>query len=55
MWHVTYDMWHMTHDMLGGGGRGENSLKISAPQLLLFVIYDIRVLSVIKESLQKKN
>ena len=33
MWHVTSDMWHFWG--------GEHSLKISAPYLLLFVIYDI--------------
>ena len=32
-WHVTHDMWHVVG--------GEHSLKISAPKLLLFVIYDI--------------
>ena len=41
-WHVTSDMWHVTCDTwnvtcLGGG---EHSLKMSAPWLLLFVIYD---------------
>ena len=39
MWHVTHDTWHVTCDTFGGGG--EDSLKISAPQLLPFVIYDI--------------
>ena len=38
-WHVTCDMCYMTHDTLGGG---EHSLKISAPLLLLFVIYDVK-------------
>ena len=38
MWHVTCDTWHVTRDMFGWG---EHSLKISAPQLLPFVIYDI--------------
>ena len=47
MWHVTHDMWHVTLDMwrvtcdkwqVWGG---EHSLKISVPQLLLLVIYDI--------------
>ena len=33
MWHVTRDTWHVWG--------GEHSLKISAPYLLLFVIYDI--------------
>ena len=32
-------MWHVTRDMFGEGG--EHSLKVSAPKLLLFVIYDI--------------
>ena len=39
MWHVTRDMWHMTCDMWYVVG-GEHSLKISAPSLLLSVIYD---------------
>ena len=32
-WHVTCDMWHVVRD--------EHSLKISAPYLLMFRIYDI--------------
>ena len=32
-WHVICDMWHVVG--------GEHSLKILAPYLLLFVIYDI--------------
>ena len=39
-WHLTPDMWHMTCDMWHVVG-GEHCLKISAPQLLRFVIYDI--------------
>ena len=39
-WHVTRDTWHVTHDTWHVWG-GEHSLKISAPQLLPFVIYDI--------------
>ena len=38
MGHVTRDMWHVTRDTFGGG---EHPLKISAPELLPFVIYDI--------------
>ena len=40
MWHVTRDTWHVTRDTWQVWG-GEHSLKISAPKLLLFVIYDI--------------
>ena len=47
MWHVTRDMWpvrrdtwHVTCNMWHVVG-GEHSLKISAPQLFWFVIYDI--------------
>ena len=39
MRHVTHDMWHVTHEMWHVVGR-EHSLKILAPQLLRFVIYD---------------
>ena len=38
-WHVTCDMWHATCDMWHvGEGEGEYSLKISALQLLRFVM-----------------
>ena len=40
MWHMTRDTWHVTHDTWLVWG-GEHSLKISAPLLLPFVIYDI--------------
>ena len=40
MWHVTHDMWQVTSDM-GHFAGGEHSLKISAPLLLRFVIFDI--------------
>ena len=39
-WHMTSDTWHMTCDMWHVVG-GEHSLKISAPSLIWFVIYDI--------------
>ena len=39
MWHMTCDMGHVTRDMWHVLG-GEHSLKISAPCLLRFVIYD---------------
>ena len=37
---MTYDIWHMTRDTWHVW-EGEHSFKISAPQLLPFVIYDI--------------
>ena len=40
MWHVTRDMWHVTGDMWHVVW-GEHSIKMSAPYLLWFVIYDI--------------
>ena len=40
MWYVTCDTWYVTCDMWLVWG-GEHSLKISAPLLLRFVIYDI--------------
>ena len=40
MRHITHDMWHVTCDMWHVVG-GERSLKILAPKLLWFVIYDI--------------
>ena len=40
MWHLTGDMWHVTRDMSHMVG-GENSLKISAPQLLRCGIHSV--------------
>ena len=40
IWYMTRDTWHATCDMWNVVG-GEHSLKISAPKLFWFVIYDI--------------